>query len=94
MSFVIITSSKHLSYETPEQLVEDYKTIIKTINSDHVIEFAISDRHECIEFFRETFLNVPVIKHSKRLVYFGKMAHWLVYNLALAAEFPDPDPIF
>lgn len=89
MSFVIVNSSTHLSYDTPDHLIEDYKRIIKTFNSDQVVELDVSDRGGCLEFLRESFVNLPCIKNSRRVVYFGKQAHFIVYNLALAAEFPD-----
>lgn len=91
MSFIITTSTTHLSYDTPGHLVEDYKRIIKIINRDHVIEFDASARGGCIEFLREAFVNLPCVRNSSRVTYFGKQAHFIVYNLALAAEFPSED---
>lgn len=89
MSFAITTAKTHMSYETPEQLLEDYQRIIRTIHDSNVIEFGISDRGDCLEFFKEQFLNVPFPRKSRRAVYFGKQAHFLVYNLALSGEFPS-----
>ena len=88
MSFAIVTEKTHMSYDTPEQLLSDYSRIIRTIHDSKVIEFAISDKRECLEFFKEQFINVPTPRKSRRAVYFGKQAHFLVYNLALSGEFP------
>lgn len=88
MSFAIVTAKKHMSYDTPEQLLEDYKRIIHAIHDSPVIEFDISESRDCLEFFKEQFINVPIPRKSRRVVYFGKQAHFLVYNIALSGEFP------
>ena len=88
MSFDIRTQSGSCySFFSVDDLLTRHRRLMSDISHDHVVEFSVGDGNRCLEYFLENTVNVPKIVNTRRMVYFGELAHFLVYNLALSAEF-------
>jgi hypothetical protein len=90
VSFDIRTKlGRDFFFNSPEDFRNRYGSLLYSILHDQVTYFSIGEGEGCMDYFIENTMNVPRIVNTKRLVYFGDLAHTLAYNLALSFECPN-----